>query len=241
MTDWEFDRKFAFSADYAGGHKATHDVYVKGDGPPILILQELPGLGPETLGLIDRLAGEGFRVYALHFLGRFGTTSTGGNFARVLCMRRAFHLFRAGAESPIAAYFRALVRHVSELEGGAGVGVIGMCLTGSFALTMMADAAVLGGVASQPALPIMGRGKLPMSPADIEAARAGMAEKGPGLAMRYKRDIAVPDASFCAYEQAFGDDLELVEYDGRGHSLLTLHFKPDAFDRVVAYFSGRLG
>ena len=241
MTDWPHDDKFAFTGPLHGGGSATHDVYVKGTGPAILLLQELPGIGRETLALVDRLTARGFRVYLAHFLGPFGRLSFVGNTARVLCIRREFHAFAKGSESPIGAWFRALAAEVSAREGGASIGVIGMCLTGGFALAMMAEPAVAGGVASQPSLPIMGGDALHMDAAQTASARAGMAEKGPGLAMRYSGDRLSTARHMAALKSAFGDHLDTVEFDGRKHALLTVHFHEPAYQRMEDYFAARLG
>jgi dienelactone hydrolase len=240
MSDWPHDTRFAFGAPLHGGETATHDVYVKGDGPAILILQEMPGIGPETLSLVDRLVAAGFRIYLAHFLGPFGRKSVVGNTLRVLCIRREFHAFARGRESPIGGWFRALAAEVSAREGGRGIGVIGMCLTGGFAIAMMSEDAVAAGVASQPSLPAMGGDALHMSPADISAARAGMAAKGPGLAMRYTGDRLSTARHMAALRAAFGDTLETVEFQGRGHALLTLHFHEPAYRRMQNYFRTRL-
>lgn len=241
MTDWPHDAKFTFTGPLHGGGTATHDIYVKGSGPPTLILQELPGIGPETLALVDRLVARGFRVYLAHFVGPFGRLSFVGNTARVLCIRREFHVFARGRESPIGAWFRALAAEVSAREGGGAIGVIGMCLTGGFALAMMAEPAVAGGVASQPALPLLGGDALHMDAAQTAAARAGMAAKGTGLAMRYSRDKLSSARHMAALRAAFGDHLETVEFDGNKHALLTVHFHEPAYQRMEDYFTARLG
>lgn len=241
MTEFSADRVFPFSAPQSNGHTATHDVHVKGDGPPILLMQELPGIVPETLKLVERLNAAGFRVYMPHFLGPFGKFALARNTLRLLCVRREINIFRKGKQSPFADWLRALAAHIREQEGGQQVGVIGMCLTGGFALTMMADDAVLGAVASQPALPVRSKGRLQMSEAEIAAARAGMAEKGQGLAMRFTGDKLVPDDLWSAIERAFGEDLETVEFQGDDHALLTVHFHQPAYDRVEAYFQERFG
>ncbi|MDQ2092349.1 dienelactone hydrolase family protein [Marimonas arenosa] len=241
MTDWPHHNKFAFTGPLHGGGRTTHDVYVKGDGPPVLILQELPGIGPQTLSLADRLAARGFRVYLAHFLGPFGRLSFFGNTCRVLCIRREFHIFARGRESPIGAWFRALVAEVSARENGARVGVIGMCLTGEFALALMSEPSVAGGVASQPSLPVMAGDALHMGPDQIETARVGMAKKGPGLAMRYKGDRISTARHRTALERAFGDHLETVEFEGRKHALLTVHFHEPAYVRMEDYLAARLG
>lgn len=239
MSSWEPDRTFDFTAALSTGHEATHTVHVRGDGPPILILQELPGIGPETLDLVDRLTDSGFRVYLPHLFGTFGKITMARNALRMLCIRREFNVFLKGRQSPIASWMRALCRQIQADEGADGVGVIGMCLTGSFALTLMADDAVLGGVASQPALPLFGGDALHMSAADIAEARAGMKRKGPGLAMRYTADRMAPARLMRAMEKAFGDDLKTVEFPGSDHSLLTLHFHDPAYRHVEAYFRER--
>lgn len=241
MTDFHPDETFAFTAPMPGGRSATYDVHVKGDGPPILLMQEMPGIGPETFDLVQRLNRAGFRVYMPYFLGTFGKVTLARNALRLFCVRREINIFARGKQSPFADWLRALARHIRDREGGPGVGVVGMCLTGSFALTLMADDAVLGGVASQPALPAFSKGSLHMSPKDIADAKAGMATKGPALAMRFRGDKLVPDALFDATRQAFGDDLETVEFDGDDHSLLTIHFHQPAYDRLEAYFHARFG
>lgn len=239
MSSWEPDRTFEFAATLSTGEEVAHTVHVRGDGPPILLLQELPGIGPETLDLVDRLTDSGFRVYLPHLFGTFGKTTQIRNSVRLLCIRREFNVFLRGKQSPISTWMRALCRKIASDEGGTGVGVIGMCLTGSFALALMAEDAVAGGVASQPALPLFGGDALHMSEADITEARAGMKRNGPGLAMRFTGDRLAPAKLMRALENAFGEDLKTVEFPGQDHSLLTLHFHDAAYQRVEEYFRER--
>ena len=239
MAEFRADVTFPFSTTLSNGHESRHTVYVKGEGPPILLVQELPGIVPETLKLVERLNAAGFKVYLPHFLGPLGKFAMARNTLRLLCVRREINIFAKGKQSPFADWLRALARHIRDTEDAAGVGFIGMCLAGSFALTLMADDAVLGGVASQPALPIRSKGRLHMSKDDIAKAREAMAKKGKGLAMRFTGDKLVPDDLWEATKRAFGDDLESVEFQGNDHSLLTVHFHQPAFDRVEAYFKER--
>ena len=51
----------------------------------------------------------------------------------------------------------ALVRLAHQECGGRGVGAIGMCLTGGFALSMALDPVVLAPVLAQPGLPVTRR------------------------------------------------------------------------------------
>ena len=232
---------YQFTGPLDGGAEVTHDVYVTGEGPPIVLLQELPGIGPETLALTERLVAAGFKVYLPHLLGTFGKVTMTRNMLKLLCIRREFNMFAKGRQSPIAGWMRAFVAHVSERENGAKVGTIGMCLTGSFALVLMAEDAVIGAVASQPALPFKSKGALHMTAQEAEAAKAGMAAKGNGLAMRYEGDTLVPDALWSAFQTAFEGVLDVEDYAGSEHSLLTLHFHEPAYARMEQYFRLRFG
>ena len=62
--------------------------------------------------------------------------------------------------SPIADWVRLLCREVRDQRGVKGVGVIGMCLTGNFAIQLIGDDSVLAAVASQPAMPFFKQGNL---------------------------------------------------------------------------------
>ena len=131
-----------------------------------------------------------------------------------------------------------------------GVATIGMCLTGNFAISLMADDAVLAGVASQPSLPIFDQKALHMSPADVQEVRAKLDRAGPMKAYRYECDKLCTAEKFDAIRAAFNDDKERVELGtipGPGHSVLTIDFaddegnpRHDKFDEIVAYFRARL-
>lgn len=240
MSDWSARDVFTFTAPLSSGGETTHKIHVGGDGPPLLLLQELPGIGPETLALAARLNRSGFTVYMPHLFGTFGKTQTLRNFRRLFCVRREINMFLKGAQSPVAAWLRALAAEINRREGGRGVGVIGMCLTGAFALPLMAEDAVIGGAASQPALPVWPcRGGLPMSAGEAAAAKTAMARKGPGLAMRFAGDRLSSRKHMAALQESFGDMLETQEFAGNKHSLLTLDFHEPAFQRLEAYFHAR--
>ncbi len=234
----------------ADGRPVEHDVYTKGDGPVVVLLQELPGISAETLALADRLCGDGFRVVMPHLFGPLGKFSLAGNLARVMCMRREFHLFSRNASSPIVDWLRALCRQVRAQYEVSGVGVIGMCLTGNFAISLMADESVLASVASQPSLPLLGTNHLHMSSEDVAAARARLTERGPMLALRFEKDIACTAGKFEALEATFNRDQERITtrtLPGRGHSVLTVHFVDSqgsptaaALREVLDYFHSKL-
>ncbi len=232
---------FPFEGPLAAGDSASFTVHHRGEGPPVIIWQELPGIGPQTLRLAERLEQAGYAVYLPHLFGPLGRVSFAGNIARLFCMRRVFHLFAANRASPVVNWMKALCRHVRDRHGGRQVGTIGMCLTGNFALALMADDAVLAGVASQPSLPVFNTPALHMSADEIAAARRGMKRKGPALAMRYEGDPICRAGKMQAIERAFGKGVIIRQFPGRGHSLLTLHWNEQAFQTVLDYLSARFG
>ena len=242
--------KRSFTADLADGKPLTHDVYERGDGPVVIIIQEMPGIGRETLALADAFTERGFRVVLPHLFGPLGRTSLLGNTFRVFCMRREFRMFEADQTSPVVAWLRALCAEVKTRHGVPGVGVIGMCLTGNFAISLMADDAVLGGVASQPSMPIGKHQKLHMSETDVEEVRTAIDSKGHALAYRFAEDSLCTAEKYEAYAKRFNDGTErikLVTLPGKGHSVLTLDFVDEdghptrnALDEVLAYFQERL-
>ena len=65
-------QKTIFEAHASNGHLITHDVYRRGSGAPVVLLQELPGIGQETLSLADQLVNAGFEVVMPHLFGPLG-------------------------------------------------------------------------------------------------------------------------------------------------------------------------
>jgi len=244
-------RRSNFSATIAGGHVVSHDIYTRGEGAPVVLIQELPGIGEETLRLADRLVDAGFEVTLPHLFGPIGKTSIGGNLLRVLCMRREFTLFSANKSSPIVDWLKALCNDVRKTRQVAGVGVIGMCLTGNFAISLVGDDSVLAAVASQPAMPLHKQNALHMSEAEAARSREALTSKGPMLAYRFAQDKMSTAAKFDCIHTAFNNDgqerIKLVTLPGEGHSVLTLDFVDEAghptheaLQSVIAYFSQRL-
>ena len=232
----------------------TFDVYVRGAGPPIVMMQELPGIGQEALRFADKLVAAGFEVWLPHLFGPIGRTSMAGNMIRVLCMQREFQLFSRHKSSAVVDWMRALCVHVRDARKVKGVGVIGMCLTGNFALAMIADDAVLAAVAAQPSLP-RDQDALHLSDAEVAASRAAIDAKGAMRAYRFEGDALCTGVRFAAIAAAFNDDpgnterrVVLRTLPGADHSVFTRHFVDDgtgstarALAEILAYFGERLG
>lgn len=241
----------AFSAPIAGGDNVTHDVYERGDGPPVVVIQELPGIGPQTLQLADHFVDQGFTAVVPHLFGPLGKVSMFGNMVRVFCMRREFQLFEKNRSSAIVDWLKALCRDVRDRHGAKGVGVIGMCLTGNFAISLMADDSVLAAMASQPSMPLFGhQPSLHMDESEIAAARSRLDSHGPMYAYRFEGDSFCQADKFQALDETFNGDAErirLVTLPGKGHSVLTLDFVDEAghptreaLDTVTGYFADQL-
>ena len=242
--------KSVFTTDKVDGKPLAHDVYTKGEGPVLLIIQELPGIGPETFRLVDKLVAGGFRVVMPHLFGPIGKLSFVGNTARIFCMRREFSVFAKNKTSPVVNWLRALCVDIREKYNVKGVGVIGMCLTGNFAISLMADDAVLAGVASQPSLPLGMNKHLHMSSQDVVEISDALDQKGAMLAYRFKGDKLCTGAKFEALETAFNQDQERIklrQIEGNAHALLTVHFidetgspTDNALREVMGYFGEKL-
>ena len=243
----------------------THDVRTRGSGPGVVLLPEIPGITPEVLGLGDHLVAAGFTVAIPSLFGQPGRPVSAGyalpTFARA-CITREFQAFARGADRPVAEYVRALARDLHQRAGGPGVGVIGMCFTGGFALASAVDPAVLAPVASQPSLPLpLGaarRRDLGMSDREATAIRERISTDGLCLlGLRFSEDAMAPGDRFAALEQAFGAGWRAIRIDSapgnaagigkREHSVLTSadvntpgHPTHEARAEVTAFLRDRL-
>ena len=243
--------KAPFSATCTNGAHISHDVYRRGSGAPVVIIQELPGIGPETLRLADEFVARGFAVVLPHLFGPLEKVSIGGNLLRVFCMRREFSLFAAQRCSPIVDWLKALCREVKAQSGAKGVGVIGMCLTGNFAISLMGDDSVLAAVSSQPSMPLLKAAELHMSTDEIATVRQRIEATAPIHAYRFAADPMCNATKYRAIDKAFNSDgvTRVVTHTlpGKGHSVLTLDFVDEqghptraALDEILAYFTAQL-
>lgn len=244
-------QKTAFSAKVKAGHTIMHDVYTRGEGKICVIIQELPGIGQETLALADRFVDRGYKVVLPHLFGPIGKTSTAGNLLRVFCMRKEFKLFAKNESSPIVDWLKSLCAKMKTDHQVPGVAVIGMCLTGNFAISLMAEDAVLAGFASQPAMPLMKQGALHLSEQDITEIKTKLDEVGPMHCGRFEGDKLCTAEKFDLIERRFNSDgkerIKLHKLPGDGHSILTMDFvdeaghpTSEALNTVMDYFDAQL-
>ena len=236
-------------------------VYVGGTGPAVIVMTEMPGISPHVARFARWVRDAGFTVYMPHLFGKDGAvpsmpgalfTMAGG------CISREFRAFSANASSPATVWLRALAALAHVECGGRGVGAIGMCWTGNFALSMMLEKSVLAPVLSQPSLPLNDAAGMHIAPDELATVKARMeAEDLTVLAYRFEGDAFCKAARFDAYQAALGDRFQarvLPDSSARPntamknpHSVVTLHLIDEAGqptaaarDEIMAFFKMRL-
>lgn len=244
--------KTEFSCKMRNGKIATHDIYTLGSGNKIVvIIQELPGIGQETLALADKFVAKGYTVVLPHLFGPLGKTATGRNFVQVLCMRREFKIFAKNESSPVVDFLSGLCTHLKNQYQVKGVAVIGMCLTGNFAISLMANEDVLAGFASQPSLAIFNQKSLHMSPEEVEKIKNNIDKVGPVHCGRFEKDKLCTHHKFELLKKTFNQNgqerIIFHELPGKGHAILTLDFVDkeghptyQTLQKVFGYFESQL-
>lgn len=233
----------------AGSHTAdgiTHPTYRKGSGPGVIVIHEIPGITPAVLEFAEELVGRGFTVVMPSLFGRPGAEATFLESARSIagvCVSREFTMFATKRTTPVATWLQSLARELHRELGGPGVGAVGMCLTGGYALAMLADAPVAAPVLAQPASPApIGkerRADLGLSPGDLESVKAKVQAGCQVLGLRYEDDPAV-GTRFDTLRRELGENFIAVEFPGRKHATLTEHRQQAGVDRVLAFFDDKL-
>ena len=224
----------------------THPTYRKGSGPGVVLIHEIPGITPEVIGFAEEVVAAGYTVVMPHLFGKPEVPMTTGSVLgtlRQICVSAEFTKLATGVTSPVAGWLRSLARELHAELGGPGVGALGMCFTGGFALAMMVDASVAAPVVAQPSIPFaIGKKRsadLNLSPDDLEAVRRRAAAGCEVLGLRYRNDAAT-GTRFDTLTREIGDRFLRVELEGKGHSTLTAHRQQEAVDRVLAFFAAKL-
>jgi len=214
------DALAGFEHDTFSALGTQRDVWRAGEGPCVIVISEVPGITPAVTGFARRVVAAGMSVTLPSLFGDDGREPRAGylvsSMART-CVSREFTILATGRSSPVVRWLRELARAENQRCGGPGVGVVGMCLTGGFALGMMADAPVIAPVLSQPSLPIaIGARRaadVGCSPAELAAVRAKVAEGAQVLGLRFTGDKKSPGARFDTLRRVLGDAFIGVELD----------------------------
>lgn len=265
-----------FDVDPFSAEDKTFDVYRKGTGPAVIVITEMPGLAPKVLGFADRIASAGYSVSLPDLYGTVGKDPVSGRVLRDAsyvtrsmlsgCVSRDFATYALDRTSPIASWLRALARSEHDRCGGSGVGAIGMCFSGGFALAMATDPAVQAPVACQPALPLpvtkKHRRSIDISSSDLDTLAGRCSAEGlKVLGLRFDGDPLVPAERFAFLKERLGDGFTSIVLDQSNgnptalasplvsthHSVLThsLNDEPgepthDALNEVLQFLQERL-
>jgi dienelactone hydrolase len=251
-------------APFTGGGY-THDVYRKGTGPGVVLIPEIPGIHPGVLALGNHLVDNGFTVAIPSLFGEPGKPVTGAYIVATLaraCVAREFAAFATNKQRPVSLFLRALARDLNASTPGRGVGVIGQCFTGGFALAAAVDDSVLAPVLSQPSAPLpLGRARRAdpgLSESELATVAGRCADDGLcAMGLRFSEDRMVPRERFAALKERLGDAFEVIEIDSSpgneggfakgAHSVLTEEVREvdgqpayEARKRVVEFLTERL-
>ncbi len=242
-------------------------VHIAGDGPAVIVMAEMPGISPEVARFSRWVRDAGFSVYLPSLFGRDGAVPGAEEGTAVLqraCVSAEFRAFASGGSSPVTHWLRALARMAHDACGGPGVGAIGMCFTGNFALTMMLEPSVLAPVLCQPALPLDDPGGLEISPDELGLVRSRLQRDDLTVrAYRFDGDRFCTAQRFAAYAEALGDRFVPTvlpdsaanpdtppffdQVVGTPHSVVTAHLIDEAGqpttaarDEILSFFALRL-
>jgi dienelactone hydrolase len=242
-------------------------VYRRGQGPAVIVIHEIPGIHPQVVRFANRVAEAGMTVFLPHLFGDPGRPVTipyvMQQMAINVCIRREFSAWATDKSSPIVDWLRALSRKVFAECGGKGVGAVGMCFTGNFALAMMTEPSVVAPVLSQPSLPLgigaARKAAIGCSAEEIACAKRRFEREDLSMiGLRFYGDPFIADARFDTYKNTFGDRFEAIEIDPKDglrvqgappHSVLTVNLRDDdpegptkrAERRVIEFFKQRVG
>jgi dienelactone hydrolase len=242
-------------------------VYVTGSGPAVVLMPEMPGISPDVLRLARWVRNAGFTVYVPSLFGIDGaypTVEGGQEVVRRACVSAEFRAFAKGGTSPVTVWLRGLARQAHAECGGPGVGAIGLCFTGNFALTMTLEPAVIAPVVNHPSLPLDDPAGLEIGDEDARAVRDRIARDGlTVLAYRFDDDRWCTGQRFAAYQALLGDAFDgrvlpgsfantesppfFRDVVGSPHSVVTAHLVDEeghptlkARDEILAFLTDRL-
>jgi dienelactone hydrolase len=249
----------------------TKVVLRKGTGPAVIVIAEMPGITPKVADFARKVADIGCTAVMPHLFGKPGKDPMAGNLLSTYtylassmgraCVSREFTVLATGKSSPVVNWLRALAANEHERCGGPGVGAIGMCFTGGYALAMAADDRLLAPVLSQPSLPFgltkSARHNIDISRADLEKVKHRCQHDGlKVLGMRFTGDMLVPAERFQFLREELGDAFIAVELPNEAanpdspmavHSVVTEHLIDEpgqptraALDQVLDLYRTRL-
>ncbi|MFB7104357.1 dienelactone hydrolase family protein [Streptomyces hydrogenans] len=243
-------------------------VYVSGAGPAVVLMPEMPGISPDVARFARWIRDAGLSVYVPSLFGVDGAyplADAAGAVMRRACVSAEFRAFADGGTSPVVGWLRGLARAAHAERGGPGVGAVGLCFTGNFALSMTLEPAVVAPVVNHPSLPLDDPGGLELGAEDAAAVAERVRREGlKVLAYRFEDDRWCTGRRFAAYRALLGDAFDgrvlpagvantdpppfFREIVGCAHSVVTAHLVDAAGhptvrarDEIIAFLAERLG
>ncbi|MBV8462903.1 MAG: dienelactone hydrolase family protein [Acidimicrobiales bacterium] len=240
------------------------DVFRMGSGPAVIVISEIPGITPRVAEFGRRVAAAGCTAVLPSLFGEPGRAPSAGYALTSIgpaCVSREFAAFALKKTSPVTVWLRRLAAAEHERCGGPGVGVVGMCFTGGFALAMMVDDVVLAPVLSQPSLPFpltkRYKADIGISDEDLARVKERTAAGACLLGLRFTNDPFCFGERFDTLRRELGDAFIAVEIDSapgnpyghpkQAHSVLTEHLVDKegaptraALDQTLTFFRDKL-
>ena len=261
-----------FSVEHFERSGVRRRVLRSGSGPAVIVISEIPGITPAVLQFARRVRGIGCTVVLPELFGVTGrdpdpdahgwrgTVTTFARAAGQVCVSREFTLLATHRTSPAVPWLRQLAAAEHQRCGGPGVGAVGMCLTGGFALAMATDERVVAPVLAQPSLPAgltrAQRQSIDISREDLAVVQQRCAAGLSVLGLRFASDRLSPPGRFSYLTRVLGDAFVAVTLPDDSanpdalmspHSTLTEHLvdepgQPthDALEQVLDLFRTRL-
>ena len=212
-------------------------------------MHEIPGITPTVAKFANEVVDAGFTVVMPLLVGTAGPGPSGiylGSSMLKVCIAKEFTTLAMNQTSPVIAWLRALAKQLHSQTGGAGVGAVGMCFSGGFALGMMLDDIMVAPVLSQPSLPFaLGKSRpsnLGLSPDDQRTVAARAAAGCQVLGLRFTGDRLV-GTRFESLHNLLGDAFVSVEFASASkndHSVLTEQRQQIGIDKVIEFLRRKL-
>jgi dienelactone hydrolase len=227
----------------------THPTYRRGRGPGVIVVHEIPGITPAVTRFANEVVDAGMTVVMPSLVGTPGKDVSGPYLASSMakvCIAREFTTMAMRKTSPVISWLRALATNLHRDVGGPGVGAVGMCFSGGFALGMMVDEVVVAPVLSQPSLPFSvgaaRSGDLNLSPDDELVVRCRAESGCEVLGLRFTEDRLV-GTRFDSLRELLGDRfiaVELPSSQRSDHSVLTEQRDDPSVARVIDFLRSKL-
>jgi dienelactone hydrolase len=264
VKEWD-DALEGFARESFEAYGKGRDIYRTGSGPAVIVISEMPGITPLVAQFGRRVAAAGCTAVMPSLFGDPGRPPSGAYAMTSIgpaCISREFAAFALKKTSPVTVWLRQLAEVEHERCGGPGVGVVGMCFTGGFALAMMVDDIVLAPVLSQPSLPFplskKFKADVGISDADLARVKERTAAGTCLLGLRFSNDPFCFAERFATLKRELGDAFIAVEIDSapgnphghpkQAHSVLTEHLQDRegtptraALDQTLTFFREKLG